>query len=93
MSWYYLNQFPNQYMKTHTKNREINLGSIPILQFDKKIILSIDQSWCDVFKDNNPKFLSKITTEGNYVLVGPKVQPTKKNQRSREASDDISDSI
>lgn len=60
--------------------KDLILGEINYLEFDRKIILSIDQKWLEYFNTNHPKFHS-IIKDGKYMLVGPdiSVRPAKQN--------------
>ena len=60
---------------------ELDLGEIPSFKFGKKLIIQLDERWCKIFEDTNPKFHAKINKKGNYVLVGPnlKCKPTRRD--------------
>ena len=66
----------------------LRLGIVPILKFNRRILISIDSEWINFF-DNDFTFEVRIDKNKNFVLVGPqvKLQPTKRNQHySEEAS-------
>lgn len=59
--------------------KELHLGKVSTLRINNRLIISLDDRWCKIFENTDPKFSAKIDKKGNYVLVGPnlKNKPTR----------------
>ena len=66
------------------------LGQIKSYHFNNKIILAIDSRWSDYFNSENPTFKAVIDN-GEYVLLGPKVNHTGPSTNSNTKEIDVSE--
>jgi len=72
-------------------NNQIELGEITPYQFNKKLILSLDERWINYFTSKNKNF--KVVINNNRImLIGPKVSsvdPTTKSPATKQETSEF----
>lgn len=54
-----------------------DLGSVPTIVFEKRLLLALDEKWIKLNNDKPLEFEAKINEEGQLVLIGPTlIKPT-----------------
>ncbi len=69
-----------------TFSKSIELGEITPYQFNKKLILSLDERWENYFTSKNKNF-KVVINDNRIMLIGPKVSqldPTTKSPATKQ---------
>lgn len=71
--------------------KEYKLGKASVLKFGSKVIISIDEKWCNLFEEKNPKFDIVINRDGIYTLCGPKLNLNPHRDHPITKREDLTD--
>jgi len=56
-----------------------SLGKVQTFKFNKKILIALDEQWCQIFNDDIPTFDAVIDKDDRYTLRGPSVKLPRKD--------------
>lgn len=59
-----------------------SLGKVQTFKFNKKILIALDEQWCQIFNDDIPTFDAVIDKDDRYTLRGPSVKLPRKDVNS-----------
>ena len=71
-------------------SKSIELGEITPYQFNKKLIIPLDERWENYFTSKNKNF-KVVIKENRLMLIGPKVSRLDPTTKSTASKQEISD--